>query len=124
VNIYRNYPVRLLWHFLVPMALVAAVALAQEAPKKITKAEAMSAVTIKVTPEYPPMARQLKMAGTVVLQVVVSELGEVTKVEIVKGNPVLTAAAAQAVKKWKFRPFVENGKAIVVEAPVELEFSL
>ena len=47
--------------------------LAQEAPKKVTKAEGLNAVTSKVAPEYPPIARQLKIEGAVELEAVVTE---------------------------------------------------
>ena len=50
-----------------------------DAPKKVTKAEGLSAVTTKVPPEYPPIARQLKIEGAVELEAVVSENGTVEK---------------------------------------------
>lgn len=116
------------WHYVAVVALLGAVALAQtldhNAPRKITRAEALSALTTKVQPDYPPMARQLKMQGTVELEVLVSETGEVTKVDIVSGNPVLTAPAVQAVKHWKFKPFMEDGKAVRVLAPIVMDFKL
>jgi len=70
------------------------------------------------------MARQLKIQGTVELEALVSETGEVTKVDIISGNPMLTAPAANAVKHWRFRPFLEDGKAIRVVAPVTMDFKL
>jgi protein TonB len=106
------------------VALLGAIAMAQDAPKKITRAEALSALATKVQPDYPPIAKQLKVQGTVELEAVVSETGEVTKVNIVSGNPLLTAPCAQAVKHWKFKPFLEDGKAIRVLAPVALDFKL
>ena len=84
----------------------------------------MSAVVTKIQPEYPAMARQLKIQGTVELEALVSETGEVTKVDIISGNPMLTAPAANAVKHWRFRPFLEDGKAIRVVAPVTMDFKL
>jgi TonB family protein len=105
-------------------SIAGSIALAQEAPVKITRAEAMACLVMKVPPDYPSMAKQLKMAGAVELQVTVSETGQVTKVEIVKGNPILTAAAVTAVKLWKFTPFLEKGKATAFEAPIEVEFKL
>lgn len=112
------------WHCILSIALLSAVAIAQDAPKRITRAEAMSAVTTKVQPDYPAIGRQLKMQGSVQLDVTVSEAGEVTKVDVVSGNPVLTAAAVQAVKRWKFKPFQDNGKAIRVVAPILVDFKL
>jgi protein TonB len=115
---------KLLWHVVALIALLGAVALAQDAPKKITRSEALSALATKVQPDYPPMARQLKIQGTVELEALVTETGEVAKVEIVSGNPVLTAPSVQAVRRWKFKPFTEDGKAIRVLAPITLDFKM
>ena len=112
------------WHCIALAALLGAFAWAQDEPKKITRGEALSAVATKVQPEYPPVARQLRIQGTVELQVLVAETGEVLKVDIVSGNPMFTGPSAQAVKRWKFRPFVENGKAIRVLAPVTIDFKI
>ena len=105
-------------------ALLGVIALAQDAPKKITRAAALSSVATKIQPDYPPMARQLKIQGTVEIDAEVTEAGEVTKVDIVSGNPVLTAPAALAVKRWKFKPFLEDGKAVRVIAPIVIDFKL
>jgi TonB family protein len=51
---------------------------------------------------YPPLARQTRVAGLVVIQVSVTADGEVAKVEVLKGNPLLSAAAVQMVKQWMF----------------------
>ena len=102
--------------------LLGAIALAQDAPKKVSRAEALSALASKVQPDYPPMARQLKIQGVVELEAVIAENGDVDKVDIVSGNPMLTAPAVQAVKHWKFKPFMEDGKPIRVQAPITLNF--
>jgi protein TonB len=124
MNIYRVTPMRFVWWFVVAAAVLGAMAWAQDAPKKITKAEALSNLAAKVQPEYPAVARQLKIQGTVELMVLVAENGSVKKVDIVSGNPVLTAVAAMTVKTWKFKPFTEDGKPIEVMAPVSLDFKL
>ena len=97
---------------------------AEDAPKKITKAEGLNAVTSKVPPEYPPIARQLKIEGAVELEAVVSENGTVEKVNIVSGNPVLTRPAMDAVRKWKYAPFTAEGKAIKALVPISLSFKM
>jgi TonB family protein len=105
-------------------SVLVCAAFAQDAPKKVTKAEGLSAVTTKVPPEYPPIARQLKIEGAVELEAVVSENGTVEKVNIVSGNPVLTRPAADAVKKWKYAPFTSEGKTVKASVPVSLSFKL
>ena len=113
-----------LWHCIALVALLGAVVSAQYEPKKITRAEALGALVTRVQPDYPPVAKQLRIQGTVELQLLVAETGEVSKVDIVSGNPMLTGPAAQAVKRWKFKPFVENGKPIRVLAPVTIDFKM
>jgi protein TonB len=113
-----------LWTSMALAGLLGVVALAQDAPKKITRAAALNSVATKIQPEYPAMARQLKIQGTVEVDAEVTEAGDVTKVDIVSGNPVLTAPSVQAVKRWKFKPFVEDGKAVRVIAPIVLDFKL
>ncbi len=91
---------------------------------KVTSTEAESAVISKVPPEYPATAKSLKIQGTVELEATVSTTGEVQKVNIVSGNPVLTKPASEALKKWKFRPFTLNGKAIERVVQVNMSFKL
>ncbi len=77
---------------------------AQEATR-ITEANLVSNAITKVQPEYPSMAKQMKVTGTVEIDVYVDETGQVEKVESVKGNAILFVAAQRALKQWKFKPF-------------------
>jgi hypothetical protein len=63
VDIYGKIPIKLLLHGMALAALLANVAFAQNEPKKISKAEAMNAISSKVQPDYPPVARQLRIEG-------------------------------------------------------------
>jgi protein TonB len=82
-----------------------AATLAAEDPKRIPTDEAMASIVEKVNPEYPPLARQLKLTGQVEVQATIEEDGAVGDVTAVSGNPVLARAVVDAVKKWKFKPF-------------------
>jgi periplasmic protein TonB len=95
---------------------------AQDAEKRVSRAEAAEAVISKVQPDYPMIAQQLKIQGAVELEAIVSEAGAVEKVNIVSGNPVLTKPAAESLKKWKFKPFLADGKPTRVVAPVSMMF--
>jgi periplasmic protein TonB len=103
-------------------ATLCATAPAQEPVKKVSKAEALEAATSKAAPEYPAVARQLRIQGAVELEAEVTETGAVEKVTIVSGNPVLTKPAADALKKWKFKPFTIDGKPARAVAPVSFTF--
>jgi protein TonB len=104
--------------------LFGGAALAQDAPKKVTRNEGLNAVTSKVSPDYPSIARQLKIVGDVELEVIVTDSGTVEKVNILSGNPVLTRPASEALKKWKFAPFTTDGKAVKALVPVTLSFRM
>jgi TonB family protein len=92
--------------------------------RKVSKAEARAAVLHATQPVYPPVARQMKVAGNVELEAVVSEEGNVEKVAILSGNPMLTRPCAEALKLWKFKAFLEDGKAVKVIAPVGFTFKV
>jgi periplasmic protein TonB len=94
-----------------------------DGPRKITQAEAMSAAVSKVQPEYPVLARQLKITGTVELEVVIAESGAVDTVTPVSGNPVLTKPSAESLKKWKFKPFVQDGAPVKAQVVIKFNFS-
>jgi periplasmic protein TonB len=108
----------------VTLALLSASPATGEEPKKVTRMEGLNAATTKVQPEYPAMAKQLKIEGAVELEAMVAESGTVEKVNIVSGNPVLTRPAAEAVKRWKFVPFTADGKTVKAVVPISLSFKM
>jgi TonB family protein len=75
------------------------------------------------TPDYPLEAAEGGMQGQVRITLHIAETGDVEGTEIVSGNPVLAKAAERAMKKWKFKPFIRNGKAIKVNATVPYDFA-
>jgi len=93
-----------------------------EAGKRVTKEQALEAATSRVQPGYPPMARQFNIEGSVELEAVISEEGTIDSVNIVSGNPILTKPAVEALKKWKFKPFIQGGKAVPAVAPFQFTF--
>jgi TonB family protein len=84
----------------------------------------MGAVTSKVGPDFPPMGRQLKIHGAAEVEATIGESGAVEHVKPVSGTPVLTKTASEALLKWKFKPFTEDGKPIKVTATFSFKFSL
>ncbi|MGA2887428.1 MAG: energy transducer TonB [Terracidiphilus sp.] len=80
-------------------ALALVVALAMPA-----KAADERAVKLKVPPSYPEIAKRMKITGVVKLTVTVDQEGKVTDVKVVSGNGMLSIAAEEAVRKWKFEP--------------------
>jgi TonB family protein len=89
---------------------------------RFTEAELKEAATVKPLPEYPMVARQLKITGKVELEVHVDEGGQVTDVKILTGNAVLTRPTAKTISGWKFKAFQKDGKPVQAVAPLSFEF--
>ncbi len=106
------------------LALLLAVAVcpAQDATR-VTETVLMANVVNKVNPEYPAMARQMKITGTVEIDVFVDAAGQVEKVESVKGNAILFVAAQRALKQWKFKPVVVGDAPTKVVARIGIAFN-
>jgi periplasmic protein TonB len=78
----------------------------------------------KVNPTYPPLARQARIQGTVVLQAQISKEGNIENLQLISGHPMLAPAAIEAVKQWKYKPYLLNGEPVEVETQVQVNFTL
>lgn len=72
---------------------------------------------------YPYEAREKKIQGEVILKILISETGDVESAEVASGDPILGKSAIDAVKKWKFNPYIRNGKAVKVSTKVPIDFA-
>ena len=93
-------------------------------PLKISQDIQSLRIIDQVKPAYPELAKLSRTEGTVILQILISKDGKVTKVEIVSGPALLTRAAQEAVKQWKYKPTIVGGQAVEVITPVTLQFHL
>jgi protein TonB len=78
----------------------------------------------RVNPTYPPLARQARIQGRVILQAQISKDGNIENLQLVSGHPMLAPAAIEAVKQWKYKPYLLNGEPVEVETQVEVNFTL
>ena len=78
----------------------------------------------RVQPEYPPLARMARVQGEVVLRAVISKAGTIEKLEVVDGHPMLARAAADAVRQWRYRPYILNSEPVEVETEITVNFVL
>jgi len=76
----------------------------------------------KVDPVYPREAKKKHVKGDVLLKVLINKNGQVADVAVVKGDPMLTDAAMDAVKQWRFKPYLLNGEPIEVETTEAVSF--
>ena len=67
----------------------------------------------RVQPEYPELARKMKISGTVKIEVVVGPNGVVKEARVVGGHPVLANAALDAAKKWRFEPGAADSTGVI-----------
>ena len=89
---------------------------------RVSTPDALKAAVTKPQPVYNAVARQMKIAGRVEIEVIVDENGSVETAKVVTGNPLLTQSAVAAVEKWKFSPFTEGGKAVKAIFTLSFDF--
>lgn len=78
----------------------------------------------KVIPTYSAIARETRTSGTVVLQATISRAGTIENLRVVSGPALLRQAALDAVKQWRYKPYMLNGQPVEVETAVEVNFTL
>jgi protein TonB len=81
-------------------------------------------VSISVPPDYPLLARQMKVQGAVSLQALISRDGSIQELEILSGPAILAAAAREAVKQWHFKPYLQNGQPVETRARITVNFTI
>jgi TonB family protein len=95
-------------------------------PNKINIAPGVAAGLLceKFQPIYPPIAKAARVSGTVVLQATISKTGEVENLRVISGPAMLQQAALDAVKNWRYRPYLLNNEPVEVDTTVNVIFTL
>ncbi len=78
----------------------------------------------KVQPNYPPLAKAARIQGTVVLQAEISKDGTIQNLQLISGHPMLAPAAIEAVRQWRYKPYLLNGEPVAVDTQVIVNFNL
>ena len=93
------------------------------APRPLVVSQVMAGNLIRrVEPQYPAIARQIHLEGTVVLNAIISREGNIERVDVASGPALLAGAAREAVRQWKYRPYLLNGEPVEVETQVTVNF--
>ena len=100
------------------------LAVTTQDPQVHLSSETIKAVSHAVDPEYPALAKQMNVQGSVLLQVRIGREGNIEDVQVVSGPDILSAAAVQAVKQWHFKPFLQEGRAVETEAHITVNFNI
>jgi protein TonB len=97
-----------------------------EAPKKvnISGGVAQGMLLQKTIPMYPPIAKAARVQGTVVLQATISKTGTIEGLHVISGPAMLQQAAMDAVRSWRYRPYLLNNEPVEVETTVNVVFTL
>jgi protein TonB len=78
----------------------------------------------RVQPVYPPLARQARIQGQVLLRAQISKDGSIENLQLISGHPMLVQSALDAVKQWKYKPYLLNGEPVEVDTEVQVNFTL
>jgi TonB family protein len=89
-----------------------------------TPAPAAPAPQASYSATYPLLAQHTNVQGSVILQAVISAEGSVQSLRVLSGPAILSAAAQQAVREWRFKPVVQNGQAVETKARITVNFSI
>ena len=81
-------------------------------------------VSVSVPPDYPLLARQMKVQGAVRLQALISRDGTIQELQILSGPSILATAAREAVKQWHFKPYIQNGQPVETQARITVNFTI
>lgn len=81
-------------------------------------------LTHRVEPDYPEIAKRIRIEGRVILQIVVDERGAVSNVRVLQPIQMLEESAIAAVKQWRYKPALRAGKPVKVYVTVTVNFTL
>jgi TonB family protein len=93
-------------------------------PVHIALAVSQANLMNKVPPAYPPVAKARNIQGVVVLSAVIDAQGDVASLQPVSGRPELMHSAIEAVRQWKYKPFLLGGKPVPVSTEIEVRYSV
>ena len=81
-------------------------------------------LVVKTMPQYPAISKAARIQGTVVLQATISRTGSIENLRVISGPPMLQQAAIDAVRTWRYKPYVLNGEPVEVETTINVVFNL
>jgi len=91
---------------------------------RISQGVTQGLLIYRIEPTYPPLAQQARIQGVVVMTALIDKGGNVQRLQVVSGHPLLAPAAIEAVKQWRYKPFVLNGQPLEVETTITVNFHL
>jgi protein TonB len=93
-------------------------------PVRVSSSVALAKLVHRVQPLYPKMALMARIQGSVNLEAVIDEQGNIANLRVVSGHPLLIQAAVDAVSEWRYEPTQLNGLPVAVITTVEVNFKI
>jgi protein TonB len=91
---------------------------------KVSQGVTQGLLTRRVQPSYPRQALQMRISGSVQLQAVISKTGSIESVKVLSGDPILSRAALDAVKQWKYKPYMLDNEPVEIQTQITVNFKL
>jgi protein TonB len=91
---------------------------------RVSQGVSIGRLITKVEPLYPKLARDARVQGQVVLAAIISKDGTIQDLHVLSGHPMLVPAALDAVRQWRYKPYLLNGEPVEVETTVTVNFTL
>ena len=93
-------------------------------PARISGGVMAGRILSKTIPVYPPIAKAAHVGGTVVLHAIISKSGKIDQLQAVSGPAMLQGAALDAVRQWRYQPYLLNGEPTEVDTTITVNFNL
>ena len=98
--------------------------IAPAGPIRVSQGVQMAKLVRQVKPEYPVLAKTMRISGVVRLLGVIGKDGHIRQLQLISGNAMLTGAAIEAVRQWIYQPTLLSGEPVEVIAPIDIYFNL
>ena len=91
---------------------------------RVSEMQQMAQLTTRVEPQYPKLAIQIQREGRVELHALISTEGRIESLEVLSGDPLFIQSALAAVREWRYRPTILNGRPIEVDTRITVIYTL
>ena len=93
-------------------------------PQRVSSGVSKGLLVKQVRPNYPPIAKQARVQGVVLLSATIGKDGKIQNLQVVNGPAMLRQAALDAVSQWEYRPYLLNNEPVEVLTEIEVNFAL
>jgi TonB family protein len=91
---------------------------------KISQGVSQGLLIKRVNPKYPSMAIAMRQEGTVLLDATIDREGKISALHVVKGDQILARAATDAVRQWRYKPYLLDGEPVEIQTQITINFKL